>query len=159
MIIEIFGDGLERRDIANQPRRVSCRGVVLKDERILVVHSDGLDVTTLPGGGREADESLSACVEREIREETGEVVRAIAEGCIVIEYFVDSIWETHYFRCEPTGATVTRALTVEEREKGCEPSWIGLYDFLALLEGYESENPYGANIHERELVGLMNTLD
>lgn len=159
MTIEIFGDGLDRSGIKNQPRRISCRGVVLKDGKILVVHSPGLDITTLPGGGREEGETLPACAEREIREETGEVVRAVAEGCTVIEYFADSIWETHYFRCEATGATVARSLTGEEREKGCEPAWIGLYDYLSLLEGYESANPYGANIHERELVGLMNTLD
>jgi len=158
MIIEIFGDGLDRSQVKDQPRRVSCRGVILKDGRILVVHSPGLDVTTLPGGGREDGETLFACVERELREETGLIARAVSEGCTVIEYFEDSIWETHYFRCEPTGTTAERSLTAEEAASGCEPTWLDLYDFLARLEGYQSHNPYGANIHERELIGLMNTL-
>ncbi len=158
MKIEIFGDGLDRSQIQDQPRRTACRGVVVKDGRILIVHSPKLDIYTLPGGGREDGETLAQCVEREVREETGVVVTAGPEACVVIEYFNDSIWESHYFPCQPTGATVPPSLTEEERKTGCAASWIDLYDFLALLESYESTNPYGANILERELVGLMNTI-
>ncbi|MDP3130627.1 MAG: NUDIX domain-containing protein [Bacillota bacterium] len=158
MKIEIFGDGLERSQIKDQPRRTACRGVVVKDGKILVVHSPKLDIYTLPGGGREENETLAQCVEREVAEETGVCVKAGPEACVVIEYFTDSIWESHYFPCAPTGATVPVALTEEERKMGCDAAWYDLYDFLALLESYESTNPYGANILERELVGLMNTI-
>ena len=84
--------------------------------------------------------------------QAGVIVQAGPEACVVIEYFNDSIWESHYFPCQPTGATVPVKLTEEERKMGCAASWIDLYDFLSLLESYESTNPYGANILERELV-------
>ncbi len=158
MIIEIFGDGLDRTQIPAVPRRISARGVVLRDHRILGLWCPELDVYTRPGGGREADESLAACVEREIREETGVIVRAGSEACTVIEYFRDSIWESHFFPCEATGETTSLELTAEESRLGLASSWYDLYEFLSLLETHESSNPYGANIHQRELIGLMNTL-
>ncbi|MCK7486100.1 MAG: FAD-dependent oxidoreductase [Bacillus subtilis] len=156
--IEIFGDGLERSQIKDQPRRTACRGVIVKDGRILVVHSPKLDIYTLPGGGREDGEALAHCVEREVAEETGVVVKAGPEACVVIEYFTDSIWESLFPVRADRRDAVPVALTEEERKTGCVASWMDLYDFLALLETYESTNPYGANILERELVGLMNTI-
>jgi ADP-ribose pyrophosphatase YjhB (NUDIX family) len=158
MIIEIFGDGIDRSDIKDQPRRVSCRGVVVAEGRILVVRQPGLDVTTLPGGGLEAGETLADCVKREIAEETGVIIGTAFERCTVVEYFVDSIWETHYFACEDSGATVPTKPTEEESRLGLEALRMDLFDFLSLLETYESTNPYGANILERELIGVLNTI-
>lgn len=158
MKIEIFGDGLDRSAIPAVTRHVSARGIVVKDGRILGLWRPKLDVYTLPGGGKEAAESLSACVEREVLEETGAIVQVGKETCVVIEYFRDSIWESHFFPCEATGRTGSSQLTAEESALGLEASWYDLYEFLQLLETHESTNPCGANIHQRELIGLMNTL-
>jgi len=158
MKIEIFGDGLDRGGIRAQPRHVSCRGVIVKDGKILALRRPKLDVYTLPGGGLEAGETLRQCVEREVREETGVVVTAGEEACVVVEYFAESIWESHFFPCAPTGETTPAALTTEEAALGLEAAWYDLYDFLALLETHESANPYGACILQRELIGIMNTI-
>jgi 8-oxo-dGTP diphosphatase len=60
---------------------VPCVGAVVHDEagRLLLVrrgHDPGRGLWSVPGGRVEAGETLAAAVEREVREETGLVVRA-----------------------------------------------------------------------------------
>lgn len=57
--------------------KVDVRGVVFKNEKILLVRElmDG-GRWTLPGGWADINESLSAAVEREVREEAGMIVHA-----------------------------------------------------------------------------------
>ena len=52
--------------------RISCRGLVLHEDKILLQNIDGRDFWNVPGGGFEhTDASVQDCVEREILEETG----------------------------------------------------------------------------------------
>jgi len=55
--------------------RIAARGLVVEDDRLLLVSDHG-DYWYLPGGRLEGKESLTACVEREIYEETGLIVTA-----------------------------------------------------------------------------------
>ncbi|MCQ8773119.1 NUDIX domain-containing protein [Streptomyces telluris] len=58
--------------------RNSANGLVVRDGRVLLLRGEWPQPDTywLPGGGQEPGESLAACVEREVLEETGVRVRA-----------------------------------------------------------------------------------
>jgi len=159
MIIEIFADGLDRAHIETKNKHISCRGVVLKAGKVLGEFMKKSDVFNLPGGGLEPGETLEACCVREIAEETGIGVTVKAATVVVMEYFPGETWESHFFRCETQDETTgTSALTPNELTAGLTHKWYDLYEFLAFLESYESKNPYGANIHQRELIGLLNSI-
>ena len=51
--------------------RPSVRGIVIRDGKILMVHSLKYDYYKFPGGGIEAGESKAEALRREVREETG----------------------------------------------------------------------------------------
>ena len=71
-IVELFA-----REEGYATPKVDVRGVVFRDDRILLVRerSDGL--WTLPGGWADAGESPREGVEKEIREESGYTTRAV----------------------------------------------------------------------------------
>jgi 8-oxo-dGTP diphosphatase len=54
-------------------------GLVVHDDKVLMIQSNyRIDGSwTLPGGGQEPGETIPACVEREVLEETGVTVRAV----------------------------------------------------------------------------------
>lgn len=55
--------------------RVACRGIVVKDSRIFVSHEVKTDVYMIPGGGMEENGTPEECCAREVREETGYIVK------------------------------------------------------------------------------------
>lgn len=56
----------------NSLKTIKCRGIILNDDKILVVkHSVDNDFYALPGGHIEGEESPKDCIEREIFEEFG----------------------------------------------------------------------------------------
>lgn len=159
MIIEIFSDGIERRDIVKSFHRCASRGIIIKDNLVMLLYVPKLDIYTFPGGGVENNETKSECLTRELAEETGWVVTNFRETVTVMEYFVDSTWENTYFICEVDLEHKGELhLTREELEYGIKEVWMSLPDALSLLDTYESKNEYGSNIHTREFIGLMNSI-
>ncbi len=57
--------------------RHACRGIVVKDGKVLLSYETKGNKYIIPGGGVEGDESYAECCERELFEETGMVVRAV----------------------------------------------------------------------------------
>jgi 8-oxo-dGTP diphosphatase len=60
-------------------QRISAGGIVVQDEKVLLVHhymENKYDFWVLPGGGVEGDEGIFTAVEREIWEETSLKVKA-----------------------------------------------------------------------------------
>ena len=57
------------------PSKIRCQGAILKDTQVLLIqhreHIGGRSYWLLPGGGKEAGESIEEGVVREMREETG----------------------------------------------------------------------------------------
>lgn len=54
------------------------RGIIIKDNKLAVLQrvKDGWEYCMFPGGGLEKNESFEKCVERELMEEFGIVVKA-----------------------------------------------------------------------------------
>ncbi|MCA9969788.1 MAG: NUDIX hydrolase [Anaerolineales bacterium] len=56
--------------------KIDVRGVVFRDEQVLLVLERADNAWTLPGGWADVGQSPTACVEREVREESGFETRA-----------------------------------------------------------------------------------
>lgn len=159
MIIEIFGDGIDRKSINKSKHKVTCRSVVISENKILIVHFQKTNHYNLPGGGLENQESLVDCCIRETKEETGYDISIIAPTVTIMEYYPDSTWETHYFKAVLNNHDKSSTKpTLEEQEAEMTTRWIDIYEFLDILESAPTNHINGQNIHERELIGLMNSL-
>lgn len=78
--------------------RIAARGLIVLNHQLLLVSDDGVNWYT-PGGRLEPEESLSHCMEREVYEETGLVVKAgpmiYLQECLDVRDQVHKIH--HYF--------------------------------------------------------------
>jgi len=77
--------------------RIAARGLVIHEDRLLFVSDEG-QYWYLPGGRLEAGESLPSCVEREVYEETGFLIKA-EQLCYVQERLdlKDKIHKIHFY--------------------------------------------------------------
>lgn len=157
--IDLYFDALEPKDVKGRVPRVACRAVAVKDGKVLLVYLPGQDVFNLPGGGMEEGETETACVLRELHEETGYGGTVKAKTLTVREHFADQSWESRFFLVElKEEAPGAQSLTEEERLMGVEIRWVETLDALDLFENYMSKHPHGQNIHNREFLGLIHSL-
>lgn len=160
MIIEIFADGLTKRDTPISPIREGSRAIIKKGDQYLLVHSPVLDTYVFPGGGIEQGETKEEALKREILEETGYLVLKYKYKCSIHEYFIDSTWINHYFLVEVDfDHPQPRKLTAEEELSGMEEYYVSESDILSFFDEVESTNIYGSEIHQREFLGFINSLE
>ena len=138
---------------------IMCRGFLIKDEKIAVIHESKTDLYQLPGGGLEGEETLRQGCSREMLEETGYVVE-ISEFPIIQmeEYYGEWKFTGYYFVCETKEYKGTR-LTEEEKQKGVILEWMTLDQALAVFGKYESyrdKDPmkYGGLLREYEALKM-----
>lgn len=117
--------------------RVACRGLVLKEGKLLLSHETNTGWWMIPGGGVEGDESIEACCVREIQEETGYIVRPTELFLTLKECYGDWCYISHYFRCEVTGQG-TATLTEQEESRGLVPEWVDFDEACAIFAAHES---------------------
>lgn len=60
-------------------KRISCRAIIINDNKMVSMYREKGDriYYTFPGGGKNDDENLEACVKREVIEEFGMVVEPL----------------------------------------------------------------------------------
>ncbi len=139
----------------NTPRRrVACRGILTGGDKILLSHEVKQGVYVLPGGGREAGETLEACCEREVEEETGYIVKAVERVIEVWEYDMDTIHESHIFACEICSHG-ERHLTQHEININMTPEWKTFDEALAIFK----ERAHNTGMYLREYTAINKFLN
>ena len=133
-IIEITGDNYSGQWTKT---RTACRGIVIRDGKLLLSYETATGQWMLPGGGLEAGEDERECCIRETAEETGYRIRV--SGCVleIDEYYEDFRWVNRYFFGEATGQVPPR-LTAREQEVGMEPRWLPLEEIIGIFSGHAS---------------------
>lgn len=118
--------------------RVAVRGIVMKNNRILLVESNKGDYK-FPGGGLEENETHEECLKREVREETGYVNCLVKDKVgIVIERKMDEYEDqtvfqmtSHYYLCElATDEKVTQQLDDYEAILDFTAKWVTLEEAI-----------------------------
>lgn len=134
-------------------KRISCRGIVINNGKILLSHELNKNVYMSPGGGLEEDESLEECCKREILEETG-VVAAVGEQIFTInEYVFNELYIAHYFLCSAIGEG-NASLTPTEIEHGMVPEWVDLDKAIEFFSHYPERTPDHESLFLREYTVL-----
>ena len=117
--------------------RTACRGIILRDGKLLLSYETRTGQWMLPGGGLEDGEDERACCVREVAEETGTVIRPSECVLEIDEYYEDWKWVNRYFFGETAGKTEIR-LTERERDVGMEPRWLPAAEILEIFSGHAS---------------------
>lgn len=151
--IEIFG---EERDPQYKYLREGCRGIIVRDGKILLSYEKEVDQYLIPGGGLEEGESLSDCCIRELAEECGAVVNVKNHYLTLEEYYHEYYFRSNYFVCEITGEC-ERSLTEEEKGRGLVPVWKDFDEAIAIFaaaEQYKETNEMRYGAYYREWLAL-----
>lgn len=152
-VIEILG---EDREPSYTKIIEGCRGILVRDGKILLSYYKNENQYLIPGGGVEADEDLAHCCIRELAEETGVMVDPHTHYLTLEEYYHEYYFKSHYFVCEMIGKCEA-ALTENELKSGLEPRWMEMAEAVEIFSTYEQykdtdEVRYGA--YYREYIAL-----
>ena len=152
--IDIYG---ENRYEKYSEMREACRGIVIRDGKILMSYEVNSDQWFIPGGGVENNESLQECCVRELAEEMGAVVTPKDHFLTIKEYYEEWFFISHYFICDYAGET-ERQLTEREVAEGLEPRWIPIekaIDIFSKYQEYAGENEMKRGAYLREYKALL----
>ena len=139
-----------------EKKRISCRAIIIEDGKILLSHETNGGTYMSPGGGLEENETNEQCVEREVLEETGYIVKATKPFITVNEYCYDTLYINRYFICEITGEG-KRHLTENEIYKKMEPEWVEISKAVEIFSTYKSLTPDKESLYLREFT-ILNKL-
>ena len=138
-IIELEGDW---NADPSKRTRISCRGLVLREGKLLLSYETKTGLWMIPGGGLEEGETDFDCCAREVGEETGVLVRPLECVLEIREAFGEFRSASRYFTAEVIGKSEARRTEREEKAgmealtafssecTGCpypERLWRGLY--------------------------------
>lgn len=137
--------------------RIASRGIVIKNNKILLSYEKNTDVYMTPGGGLEAGETLEECCVRELKEETGYLVNPLKQFLIINEYCFETMYVSNYFICDIIGVS-KQSLTDIEVEHGITPVWIEIDKALEIFGSYASKREDIASLYLREFTVINKYL-
>lgn len=142
-------------DFTGQIERIrhACRGIVIKENRMLLCYQKNDDQYLIPGGGMEGEETLEECCVREVLEETGILCRPVEHYLDIEELFASMRHINHYYTCEIVEETDQIHLTEGEIAAGLCIRWLTAEEALAVFGTYEKyldTNPSRFGLYRRE---------
>ena len=141
--------------------RHACRGLIIKDDLLLVGYEKNIDQYIIPGGGVENNETYEECCIREVLEETGINSKPIKEYLVIEELFGTMKHINHYFICDYISETDNIHLTESETKYGLTFKWMKVDDVINIFSTYEKNLTcdiprYG--LYRREFLALKEYL-
>ncbi len=139
-------------------QRDSARSIIIRDGKIVMIHSRKYDYYKFPGGGIENGETPVEAMIRETREEAGLTVlpETVKEYGYVhriqksdhspAECFVQ---DNYYYLCDAAGGLAAQNLDEYEKQEACQPEYIEPALAIAKNRGVK-ESPYNPMMFERE---------
>ena len=129
--------------------RIGARGIIIKDNKILLTHESRLGRYMSPGGGIENTETFEECCVRELKEEAGLIVKVIKPLVTVNEYWHDTLHINNYFICEIIDSC-ENSLTETEIDHGVMPKWVPIDEALEIFGDYASKTEDCMRMYFRE---------
>lgn len=119
-------------------RRHAVRGIVLRDEQILLLFTERYNDFSLPGGGVDEGEDITTALQRELEEETGaRDVRVHDHYGFIEEY--RPYWKpnydfmhmtSHFYTCTIAAQLGSVRMEHYEVANGMKPMWVPIVDAL-----------------------------
>ncbi|MDT8311496.1 MAG: NUDIX domain-containing protein [Methylophaga sp.] len=115
-------------------RRHAARGIVLREDKILLLFTERYNDFSLPGGGIDQDEDIQVALKRELEEETGaRDVQVKTHYGFIEEY--RPYWKpqydlmhmtSHFFVCDVAADLAEVRMEDYEIANGMKPVWISV---------------------------------
>lgn len=153
--VELFGENYSGKWVRS---RTACRGIVLREGKLLLSHETGSGLWMIPGGGLEPGEDETACCVREVAEETGFLIRP--SGCVlVIEEYVYDLKHVNCYYFGTVAGQCERHLTEPEAKAGMEPRWLSIGEAKAVFASYAGSHAMLRSLYRREYTALCELFD
>ena len=107
--------------------RPSARAIIIKKNKVYMIHSMKYDYYEFPGGGLENGESMIDCLVRETKEEAGLIIKpeSIKEFGYVHRIHKDKydneltfVQDNYYYLCDVENTLINQSLTEKEKDEG-----------------------------------------
>lgn len=120
-------------------RRHAARGIVLRDEQILLLFTERYNDFSFPGGGLEGDEDIVTGLKRELQEETGAREIQVLQHYGYIEEYRPHVkpeydlmhMTSHFYLCEIGPYLEPVRMESHEIANGMRPVWVNLAEAIS----------------------------
>ncbi len=141
----------------DEPVRVrpSVRGIIIREEKIALVHSLLYDYYKFPGGGLEQNETVEEALIREVREETGlqvelESIRPFGRVRRLDAFdSMKFVQDSDYYLCDADPEPVSQSLDEYENRERFTLEWVTWRDAVHVNRS-RSHGPKSPVMIERE---------
>lgn len=155
--IEIIGDNY----LNNYKHiRYASRAIIIKNSMILLSYASKEDLWMIPGGGMENDETAMMTAIREVKEETGHVIKSSEAFLEIDEYYDDFKYVTYYVFGDVVGLEKPSLTPVEQDEK-LESRWLPIKKANEIFANYQNyaKEKFHSGIYLREVKALTYALE
>ncbi len=129
--------------------RRAARGIVLRDDRILLLYTKRYDDFSLPGGGVDDGEDLQSGLRRELEEETGaRNVQILSEFGRIDEErpyhrndFNTLHMKSYVYHCDIDDELGEVKMEYYEEKNGMKPLWVNIHEALRHNQGVMKTAP------------------
>ncbi|WP_162146953.1 NUDIX hydrolase [Acholeplasma granularum] len=135
----IIEPGTEEKKV--NKTRTTVRGIIYKNNKLLMVYAKKFNDYTFPGGGKKKDEDMIEALQRELKEELGakEILNIKPFGYIEEKRYgisgSDSVYlQTSYYFTLDINGKGEQILEAREIEHGVDPQWIDIDEAIKANE-------------------------